>query len=150
MELDQYKQTISNYLIDLDQLINRSPLFSNDHKKWKGKIVKLMSEIRNQIRWLQDGINDLEDIQRPSYVNSVRSYVTKLKKLEGDITKRERGDSFTGTTSSNQGSPSPILQTEEQKRINAQQAYLFNKGDEAIETTMGAVNDMKGMTERGQ
>ena len=92
----------------------------------------------------------MEDIQRPSYVNSVRSYVTKLKKLEGDISKRERGDSFMGTASSNQGSPSPILQTEEQKRINAQQAYLFNKGDEAIETTMGAVKIMQGMTERGQ
>lgn len=51
-ELDEYKETITNNIQDLEELINRSPLFSNNHKKWKQQISKLMSETRNQIRLL--------------------------------------------------------------------------------------------------
>ena len=69
-----------------------------------------------------------------------------MKKLDNDLNKRERGESFIG---SKESSPAPIIKTEDEKRINAQQAYLFKKGDDAYDTALGAVKDMQVINEKG-
>ena len=41
------------------------------------------------------------------------------------------------------------MKTEDEKRINAQQAYLFKKGDDAYDTALDAVKDMQVINEKG-
>ena len=78
-----------------------------------------------------------------AYVGPHKSFTVRIKKMESDIKKRERGESFTGEETERQ----PIIQTAEQKRENAMQR-MFRKGDEGQERTMEAVVRMKAIGER--
>lgn len=45
-ELDEYKENITANLSNLEDLINRSPLFDNDPAKWRTQINGQFREIR--------------------------------------------------------------------------------------------------------
>ena len=90
-ELEEYQESISNSLVNLEELINHSPLFNNDHEKWKAQITREQADIKKEILLMEEEVKDLSASQARSYVGSVRSFKVKLKKLDTDILKRERG-----------------------------------------------------------
>lgn len=94
----------------MEEFINRSGLFTSDRDKWKKEVNWKVKEIKKEIMLLEEGMHDLADSQANNYVGSIKSFKKKLEKLNSDIDKRERGDSFLGVQKS------PIIQTREEKR----------------------------------
>lgn len=114
-ELDEYKEDIIANINHLEDTINRSPLFNNDRQKWRGQVNAQIREINKEILLLEEGMHDLPDSQASHYVGSIKSFKKKIQKLEADVDKRERGESYSAA------SKQPIIQTAEEKRENARQ-----------------------------
>lgn len=49
-ELEEIRENIIENFNNLEDFIDKSPLFSTDHKKWKAQATSQMRQIKNQIR----------------------------------------------------------------------------------------------------
>jgi hypothetical protein len=116
-------------------------LFNDDPIKWKVQVNKKIGQVRRDILLLEEEIN-ASDMQGTSYVGAVKSFRLKLQKMEEDVQKRERGESFLGQQRK------PVIQTAEEKREVALQE-LFQKGDDAQDRTVAAVKELNIMTQKG-